>query len=162
MSDTFASPKRRLARAKDHISDLKARIISWGDREPYAKVVEPNARGFDEHKVKVAIPLPDVVTDIGYETIEALRSSLDQATYAVAIACKAKRPDLIHFPIADNVADFENVLKGWLRDFPPASWRSFAHSNRTKLGTRSSGHSTAFAGRAPTGSWFRSAPRFMA
>jgi hypothetical protein len=119
MVDPFASPKRRLARAKEQISDLKTRIEAWGESNPYARIVERNARGFDEHKVKVTISLPDVVTDIAYEAIEALRSSLDQATYAVAIACKAKRSDLIHFPIADNVTDFENGLKGWLREFPP-------------------------------------------
>jgi hypothetical protein len=119
MTDAFASPKRRLARAKEQISDLKARIEAWSKGDPYARVIESNARGLDEHKVRVATALPGVITDIAYEAIEALRSSLDQATYAVAIACNVRRPDLIHFPVADTEADFENVLKGRLQDFPP-------------------------------------------
>src|SRR6266851_6251359 len=128
MTDPFASPKRRLARAKEHIDDIEARAQSFSDSKPYARVIERNARGFEEHKVKLTVDLPDRITDIAYEAIEALRSSLDQATYAIAVACNSQRPDLIHFPIADNAADFENILNGRLKDFPPdilALFRAF-------------------------------------
>jgi hypothetical protein len=119
MPDPFASPKRRITRAGEHIQNLKSEVAAFFEAQPYARIVERNASGFDEHKVKLTRELPDRITDFAYETIEALRSSLDQATYAVAIACGSKRPDLIHFPIADTPADFENVLNGRLKDFPP-------------------------------------------
>lgn len=64
-------------------------------------------------------PSPFQLTDLAYEAIEAIRASLDHATYAVAIACGSKRPDLIHFPIADTPAYLENEMKGRLKNFPP-------------------------------------------
>jgi hypothetical protein len=97
-NDPFASPKRRLARARNHIDNVEAGIQAFLDRKPYARIVERNAQGAEEHKIKLVIPLPDEITDLTYEAIEAMRSSLDQATYAVAIACNSKRADLIHFP----------------------------------------------------------------
>ena len=111
-ADPFASPKRRLARAKEHISDLDSRCEAFFDAEPYARVVERNVRGLEEHKVKLTVDLSDPITDIAYEAIEALRSSLDQTAHAVAVVCKAKRLELVYFPVADTSANFENVLKG--------------------------------------------------
>lgn len=82
------------------------------------KLVERNAKGFEEHKIRLTANLPDRITDLTYEAIEALRSSLDQAAYAVAVSCKAKRPDLVHFPVADSAPELENVIIGRLKDFP--------------------------------------------
>jgi hypothetical protein len=118
MIDLFASPKRRIARANDHLADIKARTRAFFDAQPYAQIVEHKPDGSSDHKLKLTEQLPDVITDIAYEAIEALRSSLDQAMHPVAVACKSKRPDLIHFPIVDTDADFENVLNGRVKDFP--------------------------------------------
>jgi hypothetical protein len=49
--------------------------------KPYANVAEKNARGFEEHKIRFVGQLPDRITDLAYESIEALRSSLDQVLY---------------------------------------------------------------------------------
>ena len=119
MLDPFASPKRRLARANEKITNIKTEIDAFFDAKPYVQAVERNASGFDEHKMKLTRDLPDGITDLTYEAIEAIRSSLDQAAYAIAVACNSKRPDLIHFPIADNAADFEKVVRGRIKDFPP-------------------------------------------
>lgn len=127
-ADPFVSAKRRLARANEHIADIKSRIGSFLATEPYARTIEENSRGLDEHKIKLTKDIPPVITDIVYGAVEALRSSCDHATYAIAIAAKSKRPNLIHFPVADNRADFENILNGRLKDFPPnilALFRSF-------------------------------------
>jgi len=40
MDDPFDSPREVLARARDHISDLEARIKAFFDRKPYARVVD--------------------------------------------------------------------------------------------------------------------------
>jgi hypothetical protein len=119
MADSFASPKRRLARAKEQTADARTRLAEFLNSKPYASVVERNARGFDEYKVKLTRQIPGAITDLVYEAIEALRSALDQAIYVVAVAAKAKRPDLMHFPIADNATEFENVLKGRTTELPP-------------------------------------------
>jgi hypothetical protein len=63
--------------------------------------------------------IPDKITDLAYEAIEALRSALDQAIYPISVACGAKRHDLIHFPIANNATDFNDLLNGRLKELPP-------------------------------------------
>jgi hypothetical protein len=45
MVDHFASPKQRLARAKQHIGHLDGRIKKFFKKQPHAHVVEPNADG---------------------------------------------------------------------------------------------------------------------
>jgi hypothetical protein len=116
--DPFASAKRRVARAKEHIAKIVNETASFYETKPYARLVEKNARGFEEHKVKLTADIPAHITDLAYEAIEALRASLDQAAYQIAVACGSKRPDLVHFPISDNAANFENLLKGQISDFP--------------------------------------------
>jgi hypothetical protein len=110
--DAFASPKRRITRAKEHIADIKSRVGSFFHTKPHTRAIERNAQGFDEHKIKLTKPLPDQITDLAYEAVEALRSALDQATHPIAVACNVKRPDLIHFPIADTAAEVDNILNG--------------------------------------------------
>jgi hypothetical protein len=137
MSDPFASPKRRLARARNHIDNVEMGIRVFLETQPYERTVERNTQRFEEHKIRLTKPIPDDVTDLAYEALEAMRSSLDQATYAVAVACNSKRPDRIHFPVADAAADFENNVRGWLTDFPTdmlALFRSFkAHQAGNEL-----------------------------
>ncbi len=119
MSDPFASPKRRIVRARQHIENIKTGVSTFFQSQPYAQVAERNARGFEEHKIKLTRPIPDELTDLAYEAIEALRSALDQAVHPIAIACGVSRPDLIYFPITDNTADFENILNGrGMKDLP--------------------------------------------
>jgi len=120
MSDPFSSARRRIARAKKHITHIKTRMRKFLKPKPYTGVVEPDGEtGYNVHKVKLLKPIPEIITDLAYEAIEALRSSLDHAVYAIADACGSKRPDLVHFPIADTPSDFENILKGRIKDFPP-------------------------------------------
>lgn len=120
MPGQFASPKRRISRAKEHIADIKSRVGSFFHTKPYTRAVERNSDGLDEHKVNLTSDIPNRITDLSYEAIEALRSSLDQAMYPVAVANGTKRPDLIHFPIADSSTDIESILNSrGLKDFPP-------------------------------------------
>lgn len=128
MIDPFGSPKRRIARARQHIESIRTGINAFFKSQPYAKVAERNARGFEEHKVKLTRPIPDEITDFSFEAIEALRSALDQAVHPIAVACGVKRPDDISFPVANSAVDFENLLKGRAKDLPPdimALFRSF-------------------------------------
>ncbi len=120
MSNHFASPNRRIMRAKRHIDYIKTEIEKFFNSQPYARFVERNMDGFDEHKIKFTSPLPEEITDLSYEAIEAMRSALDQAVHPVAVLGKARRPDLIHFPIGNDAADFENILNGkYMKDLPP-------------------------------------------
>lgn len=120
VSDPFASPKRRLGRAKQHVRTLDAAFQRYFKKQPYVRVIEPHTDGFSQaHKIKIRRRLPDRLTDVAYEALEALRSALDQTAYAVAVLCGASRPDLIHFPITDDPAQFESTIRGRCKDLPP-------------------------------------------
>jgi hypothetical protein len=92
-------------------------------------VIEPHTGGMSEaHKIKLRRQLPDSLTDVAYEALEALRSVLDQTAYAVAVCCKASKPENVHFPVTDDPAQFENTIRGRCKDFPPeivSLFRSF-------------------------------------
>jgi hypothetical protein len=85
----FSSPKRRIARAKQHVANINAQVLAFFDAEPYAKVVERNSKGLYEYKVKLTKSLPDEITDLAYEALEA-----------------------------DDAAGFENVMRGRLKALP--------------------------------------------
>lgn len=85
-ADPFRSPKQQLARAKEKIAELNAAVEAFVKREPYATVIEVDpASGAQLHKVKMTEKLPDILTDLTMETIEGLRSVLDQAGYSVPV-----------------------------------------------------------------------------
>jgi hypothetical protein len=125
----FDSAKRRLGRAKHHVRTLDKRFQTFFKKKPYVGVIESHTDGVSQaHKVKLRRKLPKDVTDIAYEALEGLRSALDQTAYAVAIICGTPRPELVHFPVTDDPAQFENTISGRCKDFPPeivALFRSF-------------------------------------
>jgi hypothetical protein len=119
MTDPFKSPRRRLARAREHILDIKSRQGSFFQTNPFKRVVETNSEGLREHKIKLTSELPEKITDLAYEAVEALRSTLDQALYPIATACKVTRLNLVSFPIADTPGENEKTLNNQLKGFPP-------------------------------------------
>jgi hypothetical protein len=129
MRDPFDSPKCRLLRAKQHIRDLDSRINKFFKKQPHKGVVERDANGLNElHKVRLTKPIPSQFADRTAETVEALRSALDQTGYAVAVLAGATEPKSAYFPIAEKATDLENVIKGRCKDLPPdivALFRSF-------------------------------------
>ncbi len=121
MNDPFGSPKRRLARANEHISALRAGWRAFAETKPYVRVVEPDLDSGDQiHKVKLARQMPDVLTDIAVESVEALRSALDLVGYAAAVAGGVARPKKSYFPIADDATSLDNdiIRRGRCKDLP--------------------------------------------
>lgn len=127
--DPFESSKRRLLRAKQHIRDLDSRIEKFFKKQPHKRAVDLDADGLTElHKVKLTKPVPAQFSDRTAETIEALRSALDQTGYAVAILAGAVEPKSAYFPIAETDTGLEMVIKGRCKDLPPdivSFFRSF-------------------------------------
>jgi hypothetical protein len=131
MIDPFKSARRRLARAKEHILDITSRRASFSQGKPFKRVVETNPEnGLREHKIRLTSDIPDKITDLTYESVESLRSALDQATYAIANMCNVTRPNRVQFPIADTLWEFENILSSRLKEFPSAILLLF-HSFKT-------------------------------
>jgi hypothetical protein len=90
--DPFYSPKRRLARGKDHTRKLEKRVGTFLKNIPYEKVIEKDADGFELHKLRMTKAVPAICTDYAAEALEALRSALDQTGYAAAVLAASPSP----------------------------------------------------------------------
>lgn len=88
--DLFAPPKRRFKRAETHIRKIEELANGFSKAQTYAVVVEPDFTGpFHPgvaHKIKLSGEIPEEITDLTVEAAEHLRSVLDGAGYASAIA----------------------------------------------------------------------------
>jgi hypothetical protein len=119
MSGPFRSARRRLARAESHISNLECAVGAYLQSEAYAIVTEPHYLGierFFQVKLKLVKPIPDELSDVAVEAIDALRSALDQTCFAVATKPDSKSA---YFPFGDTAAGLENVIQGRCKDLPP-------------------------------------------
>jgi hypothetical protein len=116
----FESSRRKIARAKQHINDLKARAKAFGEEHPYEEF-----RRKDSENRRIVIgarltkPFPDCFDDIASDAMNNLRDALDHACYAVAVAvAPTKRIRSATFPFAVSEAALENQIKGRCRDVP--------------------------------------------
>jgi hypothetical protein len=122
------SPKRRLGSAKRKIRRLEKRIATFFKNKPGRSVSEVDANGVTTHAFKFSRKIPDSWADIAVEAIEALRSSLDQCGYAVAVRSGVPEPKNAYFPFGDTPAELDANTKGRCKDLPPeisALFRSF-------------------------------------
>jgi hypothetical protein len=135
-SNPFESPKARLSRGKDHTQKLKKRISVYFKNTPYIKVVEKDSQGFQVHKIKVTKDVPNVCIHYAAEALEAIRSALDQAGYAAAIASGKPAPKKTSFPIGDDLAGLENSITGYkvCKDLPAEIVTLFRSFNPYKGG----------------------------
>jgi len=121
-SDPFESSKRRIARAKKHIRDLKRSMQAFTKRKPYRIVTEPYTDGIHEVlKLKARRKrLPDSFSDIAADAAENLRASLDHAIFAIAvdIGTPTKRLDDVYFPFARNESLIASRIARCCPNFP--------------------------------------------
>jgi hypothetical protein len=120
MVDPFRSSRRKLARAKQHIFDLEGQIKSFMERKPYTPCIEPDPERPDHllHKFKLSESIPDSFEDIAADAVNNLRSALDQACYAIAIASGRQSPRHTAFPFAGSATELENAISGRCKDVP--------------------------------------------
>jgi hypothetical protein len=122
------SPKRRLARANQHIRRLEKRIATFFKKKPGESFSETDPKGITTHGYRFTRAIPDSWADGGAEAIEALRSALDQCGYAVAVKAGVTEPKNAYFPFGDTVTDLDGVTNGRCKDLPAeisALFRSF-------------------------------------
>lgn len=118
MADSFHSSKYSVDHAKRHIRNLETEASIFFGTRPYAVVVETNANGTeDAHKIKLVKPMPVSLPGIAFDALNSLRSSLDQAGYAIAIAC-SKSGKKAHFPFGDRADEVESRRKSSSKDLP--------------------------------------------
>lgn len=119
MSDPFESARRKVARAKEHISTLERETVSFFSAKPYIRIAEPDseARQLEVHKLRFSAGLPDQFATLTSDALHNLRDSLDNAGYALAIVAGKAAPLHTAFPFGGSAVDFENSL-GRCKDIP--------------------------------------------
>src|SRR6267378_5127973 len=98
MSDPFYSSKYSIAHAKRRVRELDGELTEFIKTYPYTCSVEADPQGGqDIHKIKLIKPMPTSIPGTAFDAVNNLRSALDHATYATAIAAK-KSGKHAHFP----------------------------------------------------------------
>jgi hypothetical protein len=119
MSAPFASSRQKFARAEKHFADLEREIEAFGQKQPYKRVTEPHPDkpGHFIFKIKMTEELPPVIADTTADIVSSLRSALDNAGYAIAVAAGVKEPKNSAFPFAGTLTQMPNAL-GRAKDIP--------------------------------------------
>src|SRR5437588_6912202 len=129
MSDIFASARLLVRGAREDIDKLDAAFRAYFDTQPYTQSIETDLeRGVDIHKIKLTKALPEILSRDVARIASELRSALDQAGYATAVASGNTRLKNTYFPFAPDALKFNDVIKGRCRDLPQdivALFRSF-------------------------------------
>jgi hypothetical protein len=112
MAHPFQSARRKVARAKEHISTLECKIVAFFDAKPYIRVAEPDTiePHLEVHKLRFTQGLPDLFATLASDALHNLRDALDNAGYALAVAAGKTNPLHTAFPFGGSAADFENSL----------------------------------------------------
>jgi hypothetical protein len=113
-NDPFSSAKSRIARSNEHMTELEGLLNSFVLEKPYELMsdIDPSDSTQELFKLKFKNRLPDRSTQLAQEALEALRSALDQTSYAAAVASGKVAPKKTQFPISDSVAELENLIVG--------------------------------------------------
>lgn len=91
MTDPFHSSKYNIEHAKRRLTEFEWEVAAFRKSNPYAQVVEQNADGTEDfYKVKLIKSMPVGLPGIASDCLNALRSALDSAGYAIAIAVNMK------------------------------------------------------------------------
>jgi hypothetical protein len=116
----FYSARLRLARAQEHLFDLKTQIDRFFSEKPYIRLKELDPDGKHEiHKIRLTKRFPYRWRILATEVIEHTRSSFDHATWASAYLL-TKNPNLEFgiFPFVKNPIHLANKIKGVSKDCP--------------------------------------------
>ena len=121
MTDYFASPKRKLARAKKHISDLKRERGRFIEVHSDSHVAEINPdTGLKEFKILFSDFDFGEFSDIASDAFQNLRNALDHVCAASAWASgKTSSRPCAYFPVGKTSNDVERAIKGKCKDLPP-------------------------------------------
>jgi hypothetical protein len=116
MSNPFSSAYLKIDRAKYHIDDLHRGIVGINSKDSYEVVIEADSQpGYNVHKFRLRRPIPfDWFSGVTGDAISNLRSALDHAMYACAIASGNVSPIIgtCNFPFARDESKFTNKVNG--------------------------------------------------
>ena len=116
MKDPFHSSKGLVNHAERRISELKGIIDAFIKTKPCELVAELNRKSTQKIvKIKLLKQPPGTIPGIVFDVLNALRSSLDHAGYASAIA-NGKNGSRAHFPFGDTIKGIRRSSRGVSRN----------------------------------------------
>lgn len=134
MSDPFSSCRYSLAHARRHLASLECVLDAFYKSKPFKRVVEQvHGSDYDLHKIRLEKPLPEPLAGITFDTLNNLRSSLDQACYAIGIANGTNGKNS-HFPFGETPAEVERRRNTSSRDLPQSVFDLVAATKPYKNG----------------------------
>jgi hypothetical protein len=118
MADPLHDSRYSVEHAKRRIRELEGEITVFNKTNPCARVLErdPNTAEY-VHKIKLVKHLPVALSGIAFDAVTNLRSALDQAGFAVAVAAGKKGKDA-HFPFGDTLAEVQSRAGRASKDIP--------------------------------------------
>jgi hypothetical protein len=152
MSDPFFSCKYTLAHARRHMASLKSELDVLYASDPFKRVVEQvPGSDFDLHKIRLEKPLPEPLSGITFDTLNNLRSSLDQACHAIGKA-NGTNGNKSHFPFGDTPAEVESrfiARSSTIGIRPRSSYKAIQKRQRSPLVTKQTMQLTEARDRGP-------------
>jgi hypothetical protein len=129
----FDSPKSTLRRARHHIKDLEAQVLSFIAEKPWTYAIEQDSdTGEHVHKIRFTQRMPDEWPNILFDAVNNLRATLDQVAYASAIAASCTSLKHIKFPFS-TAEEWKNA-PGQCKDLPAEIQRLFLEARAYKGG----------------------------
>jgi len=118
MSNIFRDAINSLAHGRRHMATLESEVRCYFAYKPYRQVIDFDPSGpTDIHKLKLVRQLPDAISHIAFDAVINLRSALDQAGYAVAIA-DGRLGKQAGFPFGETEADASSQATRNSREIP--------------------------------------------
>jgi len=118
MNDPLESSRYSVEHAKRRINELEAEVTAFNQTNPYIQVVERDNNTFEDvFKIRLTQPVPIALKGIASDAVNAMRSALDNAGYAVAVAGGSKGGHA-HFPFWGNAAEAAGSKHGRSKDIP--------------------------------------------
>src|SRR5208283_1214386 len=122
MTDPFDSSRRKLARARNNLANLKRCVLTYWNQQCLQVIrSEPDPKNPENTVYKLRVlekAIPDSFSEISGNIVGDLRAVLDHAIYGVAIASGRKNPLNAYFPFSRSAINFEANLKGRCADVP--------------------------------------------
>lgn len=119
MATPFASSKRKLARAKEHLANFEREVVIFCASDQHTPLKEPDPENaqHEVHKIKFR-EFPDALLTAADECIHHLRTCLDNSIYDCAATKLPPKWGEAVFPFSDSATTFESGLNGRCKGVP--------------------------------------------
>lgn len=118
MSDPFHHSKYSIEHAERRIIEFEREASAFHKTNPCERVIERDLDTLEDvHKIKLVKPMPIALPGIAFDAVNNLRSALDQAGYAVALAI-GNTGKQAKFPFGLDITEVKSRANRQSRDIP--------------------------------------------